>query len=92
MPGTAATTSSPPAPLPQGEGSSRLPSPGGRGEAATESRRVHRTQWLVLAAALLGWMFDGVEMGLCPIVSRPAMIDLLGLSRADSATLDNATV
>ena len=62
------------------------PSPEGRGEL-----RLQRTQWLVLAAALLGWMFDGVEMGLCPIVSRPAMIDLLGLARADAATPDNAT-
>ena len=38
----------------------------------------HRGQWLTLAAALLGWMFDGLEMGLFPLVSRPALRDLLG--------------
>ena len=58
------------------------------GSRSAEGERLRRTQWLVLAAALLGWMFDGVVMGLCPIVSRPAMIDLLGLSRADAATVD----
>jgi MFS family permease len=33
-----------------------------------------------LAAAFLGWMFDGFEMGLFPLVGRPALIDLLGES------------
>src|SRR3954465_13241440 len=28
---------------------------------------------LVLAAAFLGWMFDGMEMGIFPIVARPAL-------------------
>jgi MFS family permease len=36
-----------------------------------------RGRWLTLAAALLGWMFDGLEMGLFPLVSRPALRDLL---------------
>lgn len=35
-------------------------------------------QWLVLAAAFLGWMFDGVEMGLFPLIVRPALLDLTG--------------
>ena len=30
-----------------------------------------------LAAAMLGWMFDGFEMGLFPVVARPALHDLL---------------
>jgi MFS transporter, SHS family, sialic acid transporter len=34
-------------------------------------------QWLALAAALLGWMFDGLEMGLFPLVAKPALGDLL---------------
>ena len=34
--------------------------------------------WLVLAAAFLGWMFDGLEMGIFPIVARPALQELLG--------------
>jgi len=41
-------------------------------------RRISGAQWLVLAAAVLGWMFDGVEIGLPPIMGRPAMLDLLG--------------
>ncbi len=45
-----------------------------------ESRR---NQWLVLAAAFLGWMFDGVEQGVFPLVGRPALQDLLG-TNADS--------
>ncbi len=39
--------------------------PGGRGK------------WMALTAALLGWMFDGFEMGLFPLVARPALQDLL---------------
>jgi len=38
-----------------------------------------RDQWLVLAAAFLGWMFDGVEQGVFPLVARPALQDLLGV-------------
>src|SRR5438105_3933213 len=34
-------------------------------------------KWMALAAALLGWLFDGLEMGLFPLVARPALIDLL---------------
>jgi MFS family permease len=36
-----------------------------------------RGRWLALTAALLGWMFDGLEMGLFPLVARPALGDLL---------------
>jgi MFS family permease len=42
---------------------------------------VTRGQWLVLAAALLGWLFDGFEMGIFPVVARPALIQVLGLSQ-----------
>lgn len=34
--------------------------------------------WLVLLAAFLGWMFDGLEMGIVPLVARPALRQLLG--------------
>lgn len=37
-----------------------------------------RGKWLALAAALLGWMFDGLEQGLFPLVAHPALQDLLG--------------
>jgi len=36
-----------------------------------------RARWLALTAALLGWMFDGLEMGLFPLVGRPALRELL---------------
>ena len=35
-------------------------------------------QWFVLLTAILGWMFDGVEMGLFSGVARPALLNLLG--------------
>jgi MFS family permease len=34
-------------------------------------------KWLALAAAVLGWMFDGLEMGLFPLVGRPALTEML---------------
>src|SRR6266550_3663847 len=33
-------------------------------------------QWLVLTAAFLGWMFDGLEMGIFPLVARPALQEM----------------
>ena len=36
-----------------------------------------RAQWLVLIAAFLGWMFDGLEQAVFPLVARPALQDLL---------------
>jgi MFS family permease len=33
---------------------------------------------MALLAAFLGWMFDGLEIGLFPLVARPAMQQLLG--------------
>jgi hypothetical protein len=30
----------------------------------------------VLAAAFLGWMFDGMEMGLFPLIARPALMQM----------------
>jgi MFS family permease len=41
------------------------------------NRSLTRGQWLVLAAAFLGWMFDGVEIGLFPLVGRAALQNLL---------------
>jgi MFS transporter, SHS family, sialic acid transporter len=36
-----------------------------------------RGQWMALAAALLGWMFDGAEMGVFSLVGRPAIKGLM---------------
>jgi MFS family permease len=33
---------------------------------------------MTLIAAFLGWMFDGFEMGLFPLIGQPALKDLLG--------------
>ncbi len=41
----------------------------------------------VLAAAFLGWMFDGMEMGLFPLIARPALLQMQqahGLALTDS--------
>lgn len=43
-------------------------------------------RWLALTAALLGWMFDGFEMGLFPLVAGPAIHDLL--PNAEAQTVD----
>ncbi|MFO1094550.1 MAG: MFS transporter [Planctomycetaceae bacterium] len=33
--------------------------------------------WMALLAAFLGWMFDGFEIGLFPLVAQPALKDML---------------
>src|SRR3954447_25639635 len=43
---------------------------------------VRRGRWLAVVAASLGWMFDGFEMGLHPLVAHPALRELLGPSVA----------
>jgi MFS family permease len=35
-------------------------------------------RWPALVAAFLGWMFDGLEMGIFPLVARPALQEMLG--------------
>ncbi|HEY3963552.1 MAG TPA: MFS transporter, partial [Planctomycetaceae bacterium] len=39
----------------------------------TAALRLTGHQWLTLIAAFLGWMFDGLEMGIFPLVARPAL-------------------
>ncbi len=34
-------------------------------------------KWMALTAAFLGWMFDGLEMGLFPLIGRPALGEML---------------
>ena len=47
--------------------------------AALDKRqgRISQGQWLVLTAAFLGWLFDGFEIGLFPVVGRPALQSLI---------------
>jgi MFS transporter, SHS family, sialic acid transporter len=52
---------------------------------STEAARPPATQtakYMTLLAALLGWMFDGFEMGLFPLIGGPALADLLGPTAA----------
>ena len=37
-----------------------------------------RGPMLALTAAFLGWLFDGFEIGLFPVVARPALLSMLG--------------
>ncbi|MCI0681913.1 MAG: MFS transporter [Gemmataceae bacterium] len=41
-------------------------------------------KWMALTAALLGWLFDGLEMGLFPLTARSALLDL-GVAEPDIA-------
>ena len=43
-------------------------------------------RWSALTAALLGWLFDGFEMGLFPLIGGPALAELLGPAAATDAT------
>jgi hypothetical protein len=51
---------------------------------------ITRGQWLTLTAALLGWLFDGFEMGVFPIVARPALRELLGTPTEETVRQWNA--
>src|SRR4051794_7960820 len=44
--------------------------------APTSSPVTRRQLLLTLLAAFLGWMFDGMEMGIFPIVARPALKEM----------------
>ncbi len=50
--------------------------------ASTDKAAGVKAQWLVLAAAFLGWMFDGLEMGIFPLVARPALQTMLPAASA----------
>ncbi len=42
-----------------------------------ESKTTSTGKWMALIAAILGWMFDGFEMGLFPMTGAPALTELL---------------
>jgi MFS family permease len=46
-----------------------------------------RGKWMALLAAFLGWMFDGFEMGMFPLVGPPALAELLQEEMATNATV-----
>ena len=45
---------------------------------------------LVLLAAFLGWMFDGLEMGIFPQIAKPALANLLGSQHLGKGDMDAA--
>ena len=45
-----------------------------------------RNVYPALIAALLGWMFDGFEMGLFPLIGQPALRELLGAGAPEADT------
>ncbi|MCA9205272.1 MAG: MFS transporter [Planctomycetales bacterium] len=47
------------------------------------SKNSSASRWAALIAALLGWMFDGAEMGLFSMVGRSAIRDLMNITEAD---------
>jgi MFS transporter, SHS family, sialic acid transporter len=52
----------------------------------------NRDRRIMLAAAFLGWLCAGVELGLSPLVSRPAALDLLSSDSAGAAAPTEAEV
>lgn len=58
----------------------------------TPGPKLSRAQWLVLTAAFLGWLFDGFELGLFPVIARPALLDLLGSGGDAAVGLWNARI
>jgi MFS family permease len=49
-------------------------------------------RWMALTAALFGWLFDGLEMGLFPLVARPALADLLTTADGNHPTEQHISV
>jgi MFS transporter, SHS family, sialic acid transporter len=47
---------------------------------------IRSPQFLTLLAALLGWSFDGIEMGVFPLIARPALREFLG-NEVDEETI-----
>jgi MFS family permease len=47
----------------------------------------NRGKWMALVAALLGWMFDGFEIGMFPLVGNNALKELLADEIAQNPTI-----
>jgi SHS family sialic acid transporter-like MFS transporter len=46
--------------------------------SSPSTEQLKASQWIVLLAAGLGWLFDGYEIGLFPLLARPALKQILG--------------
>src|ERR1044072_6234391 len=49
------------------------------------SSEVSRYQWLVLAVAWLGWVFDSMDGTLFSLVQKPSMTELMGPGATDAS-------
>jgi MFS family permease len=47
-------------------------------QPAASAPTSNTAKYMTLLAAFLGWLFDGFEMGLFPLIGQPALADLLG--------------
>ncbi len=47
-------------------------------EGSEARRKLTAAMWMALIAAFLGWMFDGMEMGLYSLIIKPALTELMG--------------
>ena len=56
-------------------------------QAQANDPRSDRGKWIALIAAVLGWLFDGFEMGMFPLVGPNALNDLLGSRGVADPTL-----
>ena len=54
-------------------------------ELSAQTPANERGKWAALIAAFLGWMFDGFEMGMFPLVGSNALKDLLGSEQSANA-------
>jgi MFS family permease len=63
---------------------------GGADMGGADLRQISRGQWLALAAALLGWMFDGFEQGVIGLVGHPALVDVLHLQEPARLAADES--
>ena len=56
------------------------------------SERGAAARYAALVAALLGWLFDGFEMGLFPVISRTALASLLGFDGSAITQAQEGTI
>jgi len=62
-------------------------------QTATAATNIHlpttRAKYMALAAAFLGWMFDGMEMGIFSLIARPAFKEM---QQAGAAPIDEGYI
>jgi len=56
-------------------------------QSSTPAADGERGKWMALVAALLGWMFDGFEIGMFPLVGPAALDELLAAELTDNPAL-----